>query len=168
MFSIASTPTTERINAVRNGESVAAFLDELDDKGVYRIGRVVTFLDNTYPRWFRDNALHNLGGGLFFDSMGVTWSSAYSPRGARSYNVEIGVAAAAYVDEIQYDYVRLPYESGLLQRYGEADRVAAINRFAREASEALHLAGLAVSFRHLRRGLDGGVTIRASVIRWKG
>ena len=42
-------PTTERINAVRNGESVAAFLDELDDKGVYRIGRVVTFLDNTYP-----------------------------------------------------------------------------------------------------------------------
>ena len=56
MFSIASTPTTERINAVRNGESVAAFLDELDDKGVYRIGRVVTFLDNTYPRWFRDNA----------------------------------------------------------------------------------------------------------------
>ena len=145
VFSIASTPTTERINAVRNGESVAAFLDELDDKGVYRIGRVVTFLDNTYPRWFRDNALHNLGGGLFFDSMGVTWSSAYSP-GARSYNVEIGVAAADYVDEIQYDYVRLPYESGLRERYGEADRVAAINRFAREASEALHLAGLAVSF----------------------
>ena len=147
VFSIAATPTVERIGAARDGSSVGTFLEELERKGVYRIGRVVTFLDNTYPYWFRDNALHNMSGGLFLDGMGVTWSSAYSP-GARRYNIEIGAAAAGYVDEIQYDYVRLPYEQGLLQRtqYREADRVAAINRFAREAGEALHLAGLAVSF----------------------
>ncbi len=147
VFSFAATPTVEQINADRNGDSVATFLQELENKGVYRIGRVVTFLDNTYPRWFHDQALHHVSGGLFTDGMGVTWSSAYMP-GARQYNIEIGVAASDYVEEIQYDYVRLPYENGLRERIEntEADRVAAITRFAREASEALHLAGLAVSF----------------------
>lgn len=147
VFSIASTPTVEQIGADRDGSSVAAFLEELHNKGVYRIGRVVTFLDNTYPWWFRGDALHHVSGGLFLDGMGSTWSSAYT-SGARAYNVEIGVAAADYVEEIQYDYVRLPYENGLRERLDrtEADRVAAITRFAREASEALHLAGVAVSF----------------------
>ena len=145
VFSIAATPTVEQINADRDVESVGTFLQELQKKGVYRIGRVVTFLDRTYPRWFVDNALHNLAGGLFIDSMGSTWSSAYNSS-ARSYNIEIGVAAADYVEEIQYDYVRLPYENGLLERKSEAARVAAITRFAQEASEALHLAGVAVSF----------------------
>lgn len=147
VFSIAATPTVEQIGASRDGSSVAAFLEELQNKGVYRIGRVVTFLDNTYPWWFRENALHHVRGGLFLDGMGSTWSSAYT-SGARAYNVEIGVAAADYVEEIQYDYVRLPYENGLRERIDrtEADRVAAITRFAREASEALHLAGVAVSF----------------------
>ncbi|MDE2892093.1 MAG: hypothetical protein OXN86_06295 [Chloroflexota bacterium] len=147
VFSIAATPTVEQIGASRDGSSVAAFLEELQNKGVYRIGRVVTFLDNTYPWWFRENALHHVNGGLFFDGMGSTWSSAYT-SGARAYNVEIGVAAADYVEEIQYDYVRLPYENGLRERIDrtEADRVGAITRFAQEASEALHLAGVAVSF----------------------
>ena len=147
VFSIASTPTARRINAVRDGESVGVFLEELENKGVYRIGRVVTFLDNTYPRWFHEHALRHVSGGLFIDGMGVTWSSAYT-AGARRYNIEIGLAAADHIEEVQYDYVRLPYENGLRERLerGEAERVAAINRFAQEASEALHLAGLAVSF----------------------
>lgn len=147
VFSIAATPTVEQIEASRDGSSVGTFLEELEGKGVYRIGRVVTFLDNTYPWWFRDNALHHVSGGLFLDGMGITWSSAYT-AGARAYNIEIGVAAAEYLDEIQYDYVRLPYENGLRERFEntEAQRVAAITRFAREASEALHLAGVAVSF----------------------
>ena len=147
VFSIAATPTVNRIDASREGSSVGRFLQELDSKGVYRIGRIVTFLDNTYPRSFPQHSLHNLGGGRFLDAMGATWSSAYSAE-ARRYNIEIGVAAADYVDEIQYDYVRLPYENGLLERrqYGAAERVAAITRFAEEASEALHLAGLAISF----------------------
>lgn len=147
VFSIAATPTVRQIRASRNGDAVATFLEELEKKGVYRIGRVVTFLDNTYPRWFHSNALNHVNGNIFVDGMGITWSSAYK-AGARQYNIEIGVAAADYVEEIQYDYVRLPYENGLRERIEntEADRVAAITRFAREASEALHLAGVAVSF----------------------
>ena len=147
VFSFAATPTVEQINADRNGDSVATFLQELKNKGVYRIGRVVAFLDRTYPYSFRDDALRHVSGGLFVDGMGATWSSPYM-AGARRYNIEIGVAASDYVEEIQYDYVRLPYENGLRERFEntEADRVAAITRFAKEASEALHLAGVAVSF----------------------
>ena len=147
VFSFAATPTVEQINADRNGDSVATFLQELENKGVYRIGRVVTFLDRTYPYSFPNDALRHVSGGLFIDGMGATWSSPYM-AGARRYNIEIGVAASDYVEEIQYDYVRLPYENGLRERFEntEADRVAAITRFAKEASEALHLAGVAVSF----------------------
>ena len=147
VFSLAATRTVAQVGATRDGTAVVGFLENLGNKGVYRIGRVVTFLDNIYPWTFPQNSLRNLGGGRFRDGMGITWSSAYSPE-ARRYNIEIGVAAADYVDEIQYDYVRLPYEKGLLERtqYGETQRVAAITRFAEEASEALHLAGLAISF----------------------
>ena len=147
VYDFAATETVHLMNADMEGDDVVAFLDSLQAKGVYRIGRVVTFLDRWYSTWFPNNALHNLAGGPFIDSMGSRWASPYSPQ-ARRYNIEIGLAAAPYVDEIQYDYVRLPYENNLLERtqYTEAERVNAINTFAREASEALHMAGLALSF----------------------
>ena len=147
VFSLAATDTVRQIGAVINSDSLTPFLEELENKGVYRIGRVVTFLDRWYARWFPNNALHHFDGSLFIDDMGSAWSSAYSSE-ARHYNIDIGVAAADFVDEIQYDYVRLPYESNVRERVNNtaADRVAAITRFAQEASQALHLAGLAVSF----------------------
>ena len=147
VYDIAATRTTDMIGASQDGTAVAEFLDELGAKGVYRIGRVVTFLDRWFSGWFPEHALKNLYGGLFIDGMGSSWSSAYSAT-ARRYNVEIGAAAAEHVEEIQYDYVRLPYERNLLERgqYTEAERTGAITTFAREASELLHLAGVAVSF----------------------
>ena len=147
VYDLAETETARQIGATVQSDAATAFLQSLQDKGVYRIGRVVTFLDSWYSQWFPEHALHNLAGGPFIDGMGSRWSSAYSPE-ARQYNIEIGVAAAEYVEEIQYDYVRLPYEGNLLERtqHTEAGRIAAINAFAKEASEALHLAGLAVSF----------------------
>ena len=123
-----------------------SFLEQLGEQGVYRIGRIVTFFDPWYSAWHPQHSLHNLSGGRFRDSNGNSWASPFSFE-ARRYNIEIGMAAAGYVDEIQYDYVRLPYESVLERsQFSEADRVATINRFAQEAGEALHQAGLAVSF----------------------
>ena len=144
VFSIAATPTVRQMGAEVQADNLAPFLEELGQKGVYRIGRVVTFLDPWFAAWHPEHALHNLGGGLFQSKIGA-WGSAYSWT-ARRYNIDIGLAAKGYVDEIQYDYVRLPYEDGLLQRYAEHIRVDAINTFAKEASEALNLAGLAISF----------------------
>ncbi len=145
VYSLAATDTVRGIGASIESETVPAFLEELRNKGVYRIGRIVTFLDSWYSAWYPQNALHHVSGGPFYDGMGSRWSSAYSPE-ARRYNIEIGVAAASHFEEIQYDYVRLPYENHLLERYEEAVRVEAINAFAAEASAALHLAGVAISF----------------------
>ena len=147
VLSFASTPTADRIGATRWDDGSRAFFEELGEKGVYRIGRVVTFLDDRYSAWHPRTALQHVDGERFFDGAGLGWSSPFDAA-ARRYNVEIGVAAAECVDEVQFDYVRLPYESGLVERFkhGAEARAAAINTFAAEAAEALHLAGAAISF----------------------
>ena len=143
----AATETTDAIGATHPDQGMTAFLEELDEMGVYRIGRIVTFLDNRYTAWHPQNTLKHVNGTNFIDSMGLRWSSPFDAE-TRQYNIEIGVAAAPYFDEIQYDYVRLPYENGLAARaiYASAGREAAITTFAEEAAEAIHLAGAAISF----------------------
>ena len=147
VYEFAATDVVRQVGAATDDGDLLVFLQSLEDRGVYRIGRIVTFLDRRYANTYPQHSLHNLYGGPFIDAGGSGWSSAYSKE-ARKYNIDIGIAATEYVEEIQYDYVRLPYESNLLERnqYSAADRVAAINRFAREAGDALHLAGVAVSF----------------------
>lgn len=143
----ASTEMTDQIGATSPADGVAEFLAELGELGVYRIGRIVTFLDSRYTAWHPQNALKHINGYSFIDGMGLRWSSPFSPE-ARRYNIDIAVAAAEHVDEVQFDYVRLPYEDGLAERaiYASMGREAAINALAEEAAEALHLAGAAVSF----------------------
>ncbi len=143
---IAATETVERIGANKEIEHLDTFLEELSDRGVYTIGRIVTFMDTWYSRSFPANALHFLDGRLFSDGGNSNWSSPFSAA-TRQYNIDIAVAAAEYFDEIQFDYVRLPYEDRLLERqtFGQEDRIAAITTFVRDAREAIHLAGAAVS-----------------------
>lgn len=143
----AATPAADAIGATKPENGMSAFLSELGELGVYRIGRVVTFLDSRYTGAHPNNALRHVNGNSFRDGGGQRWSSPFSSE-ARRYNVEIGAAAAAHVDEVQYDYVRLPYENGLAERftYNARQRVAAIDTFAEEAAEAVHLAGAAISF----------------------
>ena len=143
----AATAATDAIEATMPDDGMADFLAELGEMGVYRIGRIVTFWDNHYAVRHPQQALQHINGFLFRDGTGNGWASPFSPA-ARRYNVEIGVAAARHVDEVQYDYVRLPYESGLAERaiHAAMGREAAINTFAEEAATALHLAGAALSF----------------------
>ncbi len=144
VFDFAATDTVRAMRATWNSANIAEFLETLQRKGVYRIGRVVTFLDSVYPSWLPTASLYSHSGARFLDSYGNGWSNPHTAA-ARTYNVEIGVAAAQYFEEIQYDYVRFPYQD-VRGRGTEAERVAAINAFAREASEAIHLAGAALSF----------------------
>ena len=143
---LAATETVERIGADAEIDHLDAFLEELSAKGVYTIGRIVTFMDSWYSSNVPANALHFLNGRLFSDDNGSHWSSPFSEE-TRQYNIDIAVAAAEYFDEIQFDYVRLPYEDGVLERqtFGQDARTAAITTFVREAREAIHLAGAAVS-----------------------
>ena len=147
VVNFAATPTTDAIGSTTDANGMAEFLQELGEMGVYRIGRIVTFMDSHYTAWHPQDTLQHIHGYRFVDGGGNRWSSPFSPD-ARRYNIEIGVAAAEHVDEVQFDYVRLPYEDGLAARaiYASVGREAAINAFAEEAAEALHLAGVAVSF----------------------
>lgn len=144
VWDLAATETVRQMGASWGSANLAEFLDALQRKGVYRIGRVVAFLDSFYPSWLPEASLYAHSGARFLDSYGNGWSNPHTAA-ARTYNVEIGVAAARYFEEIQYDYVRFPYQN-VRDRGTEAERVASINAFAREASEALHLAGVAISF----------------------
>ena len=145
VVAIAATETVERIGADVDIKHLDTFLQDLSAKGVYTIGRIVTFMDSWYSSNFPANALHKLDGRLFSDAGGSRWSSPFSAA-TRQYNIDIAVAAAEYFDEIQFDYVRLPYERGLRERetFGEEARIAAITTFVRDAREAIHLAGAAI------------------------
>ena len=148
VLSLLATGTAREIGAAWDpGQNLERFLAELGELGIYRIARVVTFLDTRFAFAFPPEAIRGRDGSIFVGQQGAAWVSAFSPA-AQQYNVEIGVAAAAWFEEVQYDYVRLPTEPGLAVRDGAtaADRSAAIARFARDAAVALHAAGAALAF----------------------
>ena len=144
---LAATDQGRDMNAVRaTGTDVEGFLEQLGDLGIYRIARVVTFLDGRYAFAFPTDAHRGNDGAIFRDSLGLAWSNAFA-EGARRHNIEIGVQAARWFEEIQYDYVRFPTDSGVVARNNasEQSRSAAITGFARDAAAALHAVGAAVS-----------------------
>ena len=132
---------------VSTGTDVEAFLDELGRLGVYRIARVVTFLDGWLARALPADAALTYEGAVFVDSIGLAWTNPFRDR-ARLHNVQVGVQAARYFEEIQYDYVRFPTDPGVAIRSQStpAQRSGAITQFAAEASAALHAVGAAISF----------------------
>ena len=87
-------------------------------KGVYLIGRVVTFEDPVLSEQRPDLAIHTSDGSLWHNNAGLGWTNPYNKR-VWKYNVDLGVAAAkAGFDEIQFDYVRFPSDGDLsLIRY---------------------------------------------------
>ncbi len=143
-----ATGTAREIGAAwYPGQDLEAFLAELGDLGIYRIARVVTFLDSRFAYAFPEDAIRGQDGAIFVGAQGAAWTSAFSPA-AQRYNVEIGVEAAGWFKEVQDDYVRLPTEPGIRVRDGftSAERSAAITQFAQDAAEALHAVGAALAF----------------------
>jgi len=143
-----ATRTAEEIGSPwYSGQDLEAFLTELADLGIYRIARIVTFLDSRFAYAFPAEAIRGRDGEIFVGAQGAAWTSAFSSA-AQRYNVEIGVQAANWFEEIQYDYVRLPTEPGLNIRDAatSAERSAIIAQFARDAGKALHAVGAALAF----------------------
>lgn len=147
VFDFAATDEVKAIRGSTDSGNMLEFLDELDRRGVYLIGRVVSFLDNRYPRWYPHLGLHNSNWDLFIDNQDLTWSNALIKQ-VRDYNLNIAIKAAPYFDEIQFDYVRFPYEGGLIERHTSThdELNSAIGALARDAADALHLVGAAVAF----------------------
>ncbi len=132
--------------ALDPGSDIEVFLTELKSLGIYRIARVVTFLDRRFALSHPDDAIHTAGGGVLDDGV-FAWADPFSAS-ARSYNLGIGEQAAVWFDEIQFDYIRFPGNPTLPFRIqtSSADRSAVIAAFAAEAATALHRRGAALSF----------------------
>jgi hypothetical protein len=143
---LVATPAVHALGAIVDpGTDVAMFLDELEQVGVYRIARLVTFLDRRLATAYPADAIRLAGGELLDDGV-YAWSHPARER-PRAYNLEIALTAAAYFEEIQFDYIRFPGNSRLRiePALDESQRRAAIRSFTQEAAEALHRRGVAVS-----------------------
>ena len=147
VLSLVANDTAWAFGAVRDpAPDIDQFLAELGRLNIYRIARVVTFLDTSLALGAPDTALRTTDNTIFRDALDLAWTSPFTET-ARRHNIEIGVNAAQYFDEIQYDYVRLPTDANVALRYQTTadQRTDAIARFAADAAQALHTAGAAIS-----------------------
>jgi hypothetical protein len=118
-------------------------------RGIYLIGRIVTFEDPVLSEQRPELAIHTSDGSLWHNNSGLGWTNPYDRRVWR-YNVDLAVAAAeAGFDEIQFDYVRFPSDGDLsLIRYpGPHPQPMAwtIPAFVQYAARRLHPLGVRVS-----------------------
>lgn len=133
---LASEVGAQKIITVHN---IAALLNQLHDKGVYTIARVVAFKDDPLARAHPELAVHDRAGGIWSDREGLAWTDPFQPA-AREYVLAVAEEAARLgFDEIQFDYLRFPDDPGLVfsKPSNETNRVASISGFVAEASRRL-------------------------------
>ena len=118
-------------------------------KGVYLIGRLVTFEDPILSQARPDMAIRRRDGSVWTNDVGLGWSNPYDKR-VWDYNLEIAKAAVrAGFDEIQFDYVRFPsdgdVENAVYRGKVNEDMGWTIARFVQYASKQLKPLGVRVS-----------------------
>ncbi|QST02749.1 putative glycoside hydrolase (plasmid) [Pontibacillus sp. ALD_SL1] len=127
-------------------------MNELKERNIYTIARIVTFKDPYIalknPDWAMKRASD---GGVWKDKSGVAWVDPYKEDYWR-YPIEIAKEAAKLgFDEIQFDYVRFPALSETQRNAirfdnpNEVKRDDAIKNFLMEAKEELAPYGVLLS-----------------------
>lgn len=117
---------------------IHGLIDRLHKQGIYTIGRIVTFKDNTLCTAKPQFAVRR-NGAPFKDREGLTWCDPFVSE-VREYNIDLAEdAAKAGFDEIQFDYVRFPDTKGVefSQESTEESRPKAITSFLTEARQRL-------------------------------
>ncbi|MGE5619642.1 MAG: putative glycoside hydrolase [Sphingomonadaceae bacterium] len=131
------------------------FLDELNQRGVYTIARIVVFKDKPLSTSRPDLAVMNSETGRpWVDNEGLTWADP-TRQEVWDYNIALATEAIELgFDEVQFDYVRFPTDASAGNSLSsisfslantEANRMAAINGFLEKAREAIHAKGGVVS-----------------------
>jgi len=107
-FVPAGVPLAKKIGATRNYYDPRAVARFLHARGIYLIGRIVTFQDPFLANARPELAVHRHDGSIWRTSAGLGWVDPYN-RAVWSYDVGIAKAAIrAGFDEIMFDYVRFP------------------------------------------------------------
>src|SRR5438309_812156 len=86
----------------------ARTIRRLHRRGIYVIGRIVTFQDPILAEVRPDLAIQDTHGGIWHTRRGMAWLDPYSTE-AQDYNIALAIEAVSLgFDEIQFDYVRFP------------------------------------------------------------
>lgn len=134
-------PLAEQVGAQNTilNKDYPGFIKKLKDRNIYLIARVVTFKDNLLATARPELAVRTKGGGIFRDRERLHWADAFHKE-TWDYNIAVAKAAAEVgYDEIQFDYVRLPDNRGVVfpEKSNIANRTRIITGFLEAAYQAL-------------------------------
>jgi hypothetical protein len=121
---VKGVPLAREIGAYVNAiPDLASAVDDFKQAGLYTVGRIVLFKDDTLARRRPELAVHRPDGSVWATYNGAAWVDPYQKK-VWEYNVDIASqAAAAGFDEIQFDYIRFPTEGDLKAcRFARQDR----------------------------------------------
>jgi hypothetical protein len=134
-------PLAEQVGAQKTilNKDYPGFIKKLKERNIYLIARIVTFKDNLLatarPEW----AVKTQGGGIFRDRERLRWADAFHKE-TWDYNIAVAKAVAEMgYDEIQFDYVRLPDNRGVVfpEKSNIANRTKVVTGFLKAAYKAL-------------------------------
>jgi hypothetical protein len=148
-FVPSSVPLARRTGAAVSYYQAKQVARQVHARGVYLIGRVVTFEDSVLAEKRPELAIRTSDGSIWHNNAGLGWTNPYDRRVWR-YNVDLAAAAVqAGFDEIQFDYVRFPSDGDLsLIRYPGKHAQAmtwTVPAFVQYAAKRLHPLGARVS-----------------------
>lgn len=143
VFFDTKVPLANTIGATKPILDIQKRLQEMHDRGIYTIARIVCFEDPLLANSRIDLAVHDTStGGLWATWDGQPWVNAHQ-REVWQYNTDLAVEAANLgFDEVQLDEIRFPVD-GLLENadYGDQfsneTRLDAITGFVRQMKTAL-------------------------------
>lgn len=114
VFFDTNVPLVEEINAedIRIPD-LAEFINELNNKGIYSIARIVVFNDPYLASHKPEIALQSVNGGNWRDYKGQMWVDP-TRKEVWDYNLDIVQEAIDLgFDEINFDYIRFPSDGNI-------------------------------------------------------
>jgi hypothetical protein len=148
-FTPSSVPLARSVGAARTYYAPRQAARLVHERGLYLVGRIVTFEDPILATQRPDLAVRRSDGSVWRDAAGLAWTNPYDRR-VWKYNVDLAVAAArAGFDEILFDYVRFPsdgdVEAAVYRNRGSLKRGEVVPAFLRYAARRLKPLGVRVS-----------------------
>ena len=145
VYDSTAVPLAKEIGADERPGSkwLPELVEELQDRGIYTIARIVVFKDRMLAEQRPQLAIRHVNGGVWKDQKGKPWVNPYN-REIWDYNIAIAREALDMgFGEVQWDYVRFPDVPSSLQRtmsFPGADGVSRednIRNFLRYSKEQL-------------------------------
>ena len=148
-FTPSSVPLARSVGAARTYYAPREAARMAHERGVYLVGRIVTFEDPILATQRPDLAIRRSDGSVWRDSAGLAWANPYDRR-VWKYNVDLAAAAARLgFDEILFDYVRFPsdgdVDAAVYRNRGSLAKGEVIPAFLRYAARRLEPLGVRIS-----------------------